>query len=102
LWPLRPLNRPALGVILSRNAGFGQGVEKGGFANVGQTHDAAFEAHEIFLLNQDPSCDIDPNMGVVEVPGPPMKVLAEAQGHTDRNLAKPEIFVLVLSWGEWA
>jgi hypothetical protein len=38
-------NTPALGVVLSGNAGFGQGVEKGGFANVGQTHDAAFEAH---------------------------------------------------------
>ena len=38
-------NTPSLGVILSRDTGFGQGVEKGGFADVGQTHDAAFEAH---------------------------------------------------------
>ena len=49
-----------------------------------------------------PFCTIEPNTGVVEVPDPPMTVLAEAQRHTDRNLAKPEIFVLVLSWGEWA
>jgi hypothetical protein len=37
----------AKGVVFSGNAGFGQGVEKGGFADVGQTHDAAFEAHGI-------------------------------------------------------
>jgi hypothetical protein len=40
-------NTPALGVVLSGNAGFGQGVKKGGFAHVGQTHDAAFEAHGV-------------------------------------------------------
>ena len=32
-------------IVLSRNAGFGQGVEQGGFANVGQAHDAAFQTH---------------------------------------------------------
>ena len=45
LRPLGPLNRPALGVILSRDARFGQGVEQGGLANVGQAHDAAFQTH---------------------------------------------------------
>ena len=38
-------NAPPLGVILGRDAGFGQGVEQGGFADVGQTHDAAFQTH---------------------------------------------------------
>ncbi len=33
------------GVILRRNAGLGQGVEEGGLADVGQSDDAAFEAH---------------------------------------------------------
>ena len=41
---------PALGVILSRDARFGQGVEQGGFANVGQTHDAAFQTHKNILV----------------------------------------------------
>ncbi len=44
------LNAPALGVILSRDARFGQGVEQGGFANVGQTHDAAFQTHKNILV----------------------------------------------------
>lgn len=38
-------NTPALGVVFSGDASFGQGVEKGGFAHIGQTYDAAFEAH---------------------------------------------------------
>jgi hypothetical protein len=50
LWPLGPLNRPALGVILCRDARFGEGVEQGGFANVGQTHDAAFQTHKNILV----------------------------------------------------
>ena len=32
-------------VVLGRDAGFGEGVEEGGLADVGQAHDAAFEAH---------------------------------------------------------
>ena len=32
-------------IVFSRNTGFGQGVEQGGFANVGQAHDAAFQTH---------------------------------------------------------
>jgi len=52
LRPLGPSNRPALGVIFCRDARFGQGVEQGGFANVGQTHDAAFQTHGNFLVNQ--------------------------------------------------
>ena len=32
-------------VVFGCNACFGQGVEKGGLANVGQAHNAAFEAH---------------------------------------------------------
>ena len=32
-------------VVFGRNASFGQGVEKGGLAHVGQAHNAAFEAH---------------------------------------------------------
>jgi hypothetical protein len=35
----------AKGIVLGRNARFGQGVKKGGLANVGQAHNAAFEAH---------------------------------------------------------
>jgi len=50
LRPIGPLNRPPLGVILSRDARFGQGVEQGGFANVGQTHDAAFQTHKNILV----------------------------------------------------
>ena len=50
LRPLGPSNCPALGVILSRDARFGQGVEQGGFANVGQTHDAAFQTHKNILI----------------------------------------------------
>jgi hypothetical protein len=41
----------AKGVILSRDARFGQGVEQGGFANVGQTHDAAFQTHKNIPCN---------------------------------------------------
>jgi cold shock CspA family protein len=40
-------NTPALGVVFSRNTGFGQGVEEGGLADVGQAHDSAFERHGI-------------------------------------------------------
>jgi hypothetical protein len=36
---------PAKRVVLSRYAGLGQRVEKGGLADVGQAHDAALEAH---------------------------------------------------------
>ena len=87
LWPLGPLNRPALGVILSRDARFGQGVEQGGFANVGQTHDAAFQTHKNILVNQNPSCISSPYV-----------IKASAQEHKkDRNLGKPEISVLALS-----
>ena len=32
-------------IVFGCNACFGQGVEKGGLANVGQAHNAAFEAH---------------------------------------------------------
>jgi hypothetical protein len=40
----------AEGIIFRRNARFGQGVEEGGFADVGQADDAAFERH-LFSLN---------------------------------------------------
>ena len=32
-------------IVFSRYTSFGQGVEKGGLANVGQAHNATFEAH---------------------------------------------------------
>ena len=35
----------AEGIVLRRDAGLGQCVEEGGLADVGQAHDAAFEAH---------------------------------------------------------
>jgi hypothetical protein len=35
----------AEGIVLGRDAGFRQRVEEGGLADVGQAHDAAFEAH---------------------------------------------------------
>ena len=35
-------------VVLGRNARFGQGVEQGGFTNVGQAHNTAFETHGNF------------------------------------------------------
>ena len=41
----------AKGVILSRNARFGQRVEQGGFAYIGQAHDAAFQTHTKILGN---------------------------------------------------
>jgi len=50
LRPLGPLNRPALRIVLRSDARFGQGVEQGGFANVGQTHDAAFQTHKNILV----------------------------------------------------
>jgi hypothetical protein len=50
LRPIGPLNRPPLGVIFCRNARFGQGVEQGGLAYVGQAHDAAFQTHGDSLL----------------------------------------------------
>jgi hypothetical protein len=33
-------------VVLGCNAGLGQGIKQGGFTNVGQAHDAAFQAHK--------------------------------------------------------
>ena len=36
----------AKGVVLSRNARFGEGVEQGGFAYIGQTNNATFQTHE--------------------------------------------------------
>ena len=32
-------------VVLGGDTGFGEGVEQGGFAHIGQTHDSAFQAH---------------------------------------------------------
>jgi hypothetical protein len=34
-------------VVLGRDAGLGQRVEEGGLADVGQAHDAAFQAHVV-------------------------------------------------------
>ena len=39
----------AKGVVFCSNARFGEGVEQGGLANVGQTHDAAFQTHDDVL-----------------------------------------------------
>jgi hypothetical protein len=47
-------NTPALGVVFCGDTGFGQGVEKCGFAHIGQTHDAALEAHEFFPCKSRP------------------------------------------------
>ncbi len=44
------LRTPSKGIVFSSNTGFGQGVKKCGLADVGQAHDAAFEAHG-FSLN---------------------------------------------------
>ena len=49
----------AKGVVFSGDAGFGQGVEKGRFANVGQTHDAAFEAHGRLSVIREVTCDFN-------------------------------------------
>ena len=58
---------PASGIVLRRDARLRQGIEKGGFADVGQADDAALETHETtFEIN--PFCTIEPHVGVVEVP----------------------------------
>ncbi len=36
---------PAKRIVRGLNAGFGQGIEQGGFADVGQADDAALESH---------------------------------------------------------
>ena len=36
-------------IVLSWDAGFGEGVEEGGFADVRQADDAAFETHDVVL-----------------------------------------------------
>ena len=60
---------PACGIVLGGDAGLGEGVEKGGLADVGQADDAAFETHGI-PRKINPLCTIEPNTGVVEVPDP--------------------------------
>jgi hypothetical protein len=50
----------AKGVVLGGNAGFGQGVKKGGFAHIGQTHDAAFEAHGRLSVIRGEDSEINP------------------------------------------
>ena len=48
------LNRPAKRVVFRRDTGLGQGVEKRGFAHVGQAHNATLQTHEIPLENGGP------------------------------------------------
>jgi len=45
LKPKEASNSPSSGVILRRDGALGQRVEERGLAHVGQSHDAAFEAH---------------------------------------------------------
>jgi hypothetical protein len=61
----------AKGVVLRRNAGLGQGVEQGGFTDVGQAYDATLQTHENSLEN-NPLCTIAPNVDSVDVPDPRM------------------------------
>ena len=44
---------PGEGIVFSRDARFGQGIEESGFADVGQTDDTAFERHMVFLWFAD-------------------------------------------------
>ena len=55
----------AKGVVFSRNARFGEGIEQGGFTDVGQTNNAAFQAHRGSYLKvsgkRRPDCSHRPN-----------------------------------------
>jgi hypothetical protein len=85
-------NRPASGIVLRRNARLGQGVEQGGFTDVGQADDAALQTHKIsFGIN--PLCTIEPNVGIVEVPNPSG---INTEGENRPGQAESQLFVLVL------
>ena len=54
------------------------------------------------LINQDPSCTIEPNTGMVEVPDLCRCVGIKVQSVPSNNHAERALFVLVLSWDEWS
>ena len=90
----------AKGVVLSGNAGFGQGVEKGGFAHIGQTHDAAFEAHGKSPYKSRPQLHCRAQHWRVRDARHAQLSCGQSAGYAVKKRARRALDVRVLSWGE--